>query len=445
MNQRHAVGPLPYALLLFLACNNPSRTTTPPRDAATPPEDAMAAGNSDLEIDAGDTPIAGSPETAGAGGAQAGATGEGGAGAPAADGGRQGPPPASAGGRAGAAGPAGAGGTAATSPTLPSAGNPDGRCQIPAEAALEDVSQPTTVVGTGTPESCTSEAFVAAVARGGVITFHCGDAPATIELKATAKVFNDKAPKLVIDGGGKITLSGGDKVRILYQNTCDPELVWTSSSCEDQATPELTVQNLTFVRGRAIAQAEPGGGAIFARGGRFKILHSRFFNNRCDDTGPTVGGAAVRVLDQYQDEPVYVVDSTFGGHEDLGNVCSNGGALSSINASFSVFNSAFSYNEAIGNGANPPDDGTPGGGSGGAIHGDGSTGTLNVCGALIEHNHANANGGAIFFSSSLGSLIIRDSTLRANPNLSRETEGFPGVFVDDADDKPSVTNSIILR
>jgi hypothetical protein len=47
-------------------------------------------------------------------------------------------------------------------------------CNIPEEAEPEDVSNPDQVIGTGTPESCTSAAFVQAVAQGGVITFNCG-------------------------------------------------------------------------------------------------------------------------------------------------------------------------------------------------------------------------------------------------------------------------------
>ena len=45
----------------------------------------------------------------------------------------------------------------------PPAGNPNGTCAVPAEAALEDTSTPAHVVGTGTKESCTGEAFAAAV------------------------------------------------------------------------------------------------------------------------------------------------------------------------------------------------------------------------------------------------------------------------------------------
>jgi hypothetical protein len=68
----------------------------------------------------------------------------------------------------------------ATDPeTGPPAGWIDGHAMIPPEAQAEDVSSPTTVIGTGTPASCTGEAVVAAVARGGVITFDCGPDPVT--------------------------------------------------------------------------------------------------------------------------------------------------------------------------------------------------------------------------------------------------------------------------
>lgn len=44
---------------------------------------------------------------------------------------------------------------------------------VPTEALPEDTSTPDTVVGNGTPDSCTSESFVDAVWNGGVITFDC--------------------------------------------------------------------------------------------------------------------------------------------------------------------------------------------------------------------------------------------------------------------------------
>jgi hypothetical protein len=324
----------------------------------------------------------------------------------------------------------------------PPTGNGDGTCTVPSEAAEEDSSNPDTVVGDGTPQSCTADAFIDAVARGGVITFDCGPEPVTITLDRTAKVFNDQNPDIVIDGGGKVTLSGAGRVRILYQNTCDSDQFWTTSHCNDQDHPRLTVQNLTFVDGNAKAEEE-GGGAIFVRGGRLKVVNSRFFHNVCHDVGPDVGGGAIRVFDQYQDRPVYVVNSTFGG-EGMGNVCSNGGALSSIGVSYTVINSMLTHNEAVGYGANPQRSGTPGGGSGGAIYNDGNTFTLSICGSVIAHNSANEGGGAIFFVSNdrTGTLIIEDSLLEDNPSAGFETEGYPGIFVL-ANGDPQVTSSVI--
>ena len=164
------------------------------------------------------------------------------------------------------------------------------------------------------------------------------------------------------------------------------------------------------------------------------------------DRARTATAAAVRVLSQFDDQPVYVVNSTFGGKEGYGNVCSNGGGLSSIGVSFTVINSLFSYNKAIGNGANPKQSGTPGGGSGGAIYNDGNTFHLRICGTKIVNNSANEGGGAIFFVSNnrTGTLTIEDSLLQGNPSLGFETKGYPGIFVLAKGD-PSVSNSTIAK
>ena len=188
------------------------------------------------------------------------------------------------------------------------------------------------MVGDGSSASCTSAAVVRAVRRGGVIRFDCGPEPVTIEMRRTAKVVNTSR-RVVIDGGGLVTLSGMGKRRILYQNTCDPNQIWTTSHCNDQAHPRLVLRNLTFARGNSTGQRYDGGGggAVFARGGRLEIVNSTFVGNRCDRRGPDLGGAAVRVLDQYRDRAVYVVGSTFTNGR-----CSNGGAISSIGVSWRV-------------------------------------------------------------------------------------------------------------
>ncbi len=299
----------------------------------------------------------------------------------------------------------------------PDAGNPDSHYPVPDDAAEEDISNPDYIIGDGTPESCTCEEVVKAVAHGGTIVFNCGDQPLTIEMTETAKVYNDSLPDIVIDGGGLVTLSGRGENRILYMNTCDENQHWTTSHCQNQDHPRLTLQNITIANGNSSNEGEyTGGGGVWVRGGRFKMVNCRFFSNYCASTGPDLGGGAVRVLSQYNDQPVYITNCTFGGAEAYGNAGSNGGAISSIGVSWTIINSIFSYNTALGNGGNPAEDGTPGGGSGGAIYNDGNTMTLTILGSLIEQNEVNAYGSAIFFVTNdhTGNIIIDSSIIRNN-------------------------------
>jgi hypothetical protein len=322
--------------------------------------------------------------------------------------------------------PAAAHPSPAPAPAGPAAGNPAGTALVPAAAQAVSTAHPTRVIGNGTPASCTSQAVVAAVAAGGIITFSCGPGPVTITMTATAKVVNT-SQQVVLDGGGKVTLSGGGRLRILYQNTCDPAQRWTTSHCQDQPTPALTVQNLTFTDGNAAGSDITGGsgGAIYAEGGALKVVNSRFIDNRCYSVGPDLGGAAIRAFEQDPAVPVYIVHSTF-----TGGVCSNGGALSSIGVSWVVQDSTFTSNRAIGDGANPAQAGTPGGGSGGAIYTDGDDYTVTVDGSLITGNSAREGGGALFFVSNdkTGTLTIEHSKLRGNPSAGFQTAGYPGIF-----------------
>jgi hypothetical protein len=296
----------------------------------------------------------------------------------------------------------------------------------PGGGALVDTSRPDRVVGTGSPASCTSAAVVAAVAAGGVVTFNCGPAPVTIPMAQTAKVVNAH-PSLVLDGGGKVTLSGGGARRILYQNTCDAQQGYTTSHCQDQDSPRLTVQRMAFTGGNSTGDMTEGGGggAIFVRGGRFAVIDSVFTGNRCDSSGPDLGGAALRVLSQSQGLPVKISGSRFSG-----GVCSNGGAISSIGVSWDISDTVMSGNQAIGSGANPAKAGTPGGGSGGAIYLDGNTFTLRLSRVTITGNTANEGGGAVFFVSNdrTGTATVSGSTMRDNPSKGFESGGPPGWF-----------------
>lgn len=327
----------------------------------------------------------------------------------------------------------------------PPAGNPGASFAVPSEAAAEDVSVPDQVLGTGTPESITGDDVINAVAQGGKITFNGGPNPFTIKLTKPAKVYNNK-PSVVLDGGGLVTLSGSGRTRILYLNTADPALVWTTNHAQNQDLPHLTVQNITFVDGFASLESNAGerggGGAIWVYGGRLKIVNCRFFNNVCASTGPDVGGGAVRVFAQYNGLPVYVVNSTFGGPAGYGNSGSNGGAISSIGVSWSIYNSLFTGNKAVGWRGNPADSGTPGGGSGGAIYNDGNTMQLRIYGSLLEGNSARAYGSAIFFVTNdlTGSLYLEDIVLQNNAGGGWHT--LPGIAMHAATARTVVNSTL---
>jgi hypothetical protein len=324
---------------------------------------------------------------------------------------------------------------------LPRYGNPAGHAAIPPAARAVSTSRPNQTIGNGQPQSCTSAAVVSAVAKGGIITFNCGPKPVTILMTAEAKVVNTHR-RTVIDGGGKVTLDGGGKVRILYMNTCDPKQHFTTSDCWEQKWPQLVVQNLTFKdaysRVRETKTSDYGGGAIFAEGGQLKVVNSGFISNRCYRYGPDLGGAAIRALGMYTHRSVYITDDTFRGGQ-----CSNGGALSSIDASWDVVNSVMTGNKTTGRGENPAAKGTPGGGSGGAIYTDGDNYNVTINGTLIRDNTARGGeGGAVFFvvDSGKGVLTIEYSKLHHNPTGGYDNR--PGIF-DDVDQK--VTNPTVIH
>ena len=340
-------------------------------------------------------------------------------------------------------------GTPARLGALPDFGNPNGHFPVPPAGRAVNTSHPNHVIGRGTPASCTSAAVVRAVAAGGIIRFNCGRKPVTILMAATASV-----PKtrhlVVLDGGGLVTLSGGGKRRIVFSDTCAGK--WSTGDCVNQPYPRIVVQNITFADGfdgthQATCTANipqcwyggvDGGGAIYAEGGQFKAVNSRFIGNRCYRYGPDLGGGAIRVLAQYQNRPVYITGDTFRGGR-----CSNGGALSSISVQWDVLNSVFTNNAAIGWGANPASSGTPGGGSGGAIYNDGKDYNTLIAGTVMRNNAAREGGGAIFYvvDSGWGTLTLNRSHLRGNPSGQFQT--FPGIYdnIDGRDGPPVMIDS----
>jgi predicted outer membrane repeat protein len=69
---------------------------------------------------------------------------------------------------------------------------------------------------------------------------------------------------------------------------------------------------------------------------------------------------------------------------------------------------------------------------------------VRIAGTVVEGNHANEGGGAIFFVSNdrSGTMSIEGSVLRRNPSDGFETKGFRGIFFLGASN-PTVTASVI--
>jgi hypothetical protein len=319
---------------------------------------------------------------------------------------------------------------------VPDFGNPKAHFYVPPAGRAVNTRHPNHVIGDGRSASCTSAAVVRDVAAGGIITFNCGPKPVTIVMTTTARVIKTRR-LVVLDGGGRVTLSGGGKRRILYSDTCAG--TWSTDDCVNQPYPQIVVQNITFEHGYSDAHQATctaniptcwyggvdGRGAIYIEGGQFRAVNSRFADNRCYTDGPDLGGGAIRALAQYENRPVYITDDTFRSGR-----CSNGGALSSISVQWDVLNSEFTNNKAVGWGANPASSGTPGGGSGGAIYLDGRDDNVLIAGTVMDNNSAREGGGAVFdvVDTGWGALTFNESHL--HNDISGEFQTFPGIYYD---------------
>ena len=325
----------------------------------------------------------------------------------------------------GRGGPGGQGGTNDAG-TITSAGNPYGSCSagVPSKGQPADISNPTTVVGTGTETSCTFSKLQVAATAGGVIVFNCGSGAVTIPVTTTLTLPTNK--NTVIDGGNKITLDGGNAVQILRFDSPD----FRANNMG------LTLQHITLINGRttptgaiptAPAPCSQGwndgeGGALYMRDGNLTVIDSIFMNNQGAPLGPDTGGGAIYVLGSKNG--VLIVGSTFSN-----NAASNAGAVGCLFAELNVYNSLFTNNTAIGNGANN-DDATKcsvinngqheigSGGNGGALYSDGTSMNITLCGDAILNNKAGqgAFGGGLFFTSNDmgGTLSIADTTMTGN-------------------------------
>jgi len=309
----------------------------------------------------------------------------------------------------------------------------------PASAAAATASS-ITYVGKGTARSCTPAALAKAVRGGGVVKFRCGPERVTIVLDRTLVVCNtttcqhpwaDRAAKvvkrLVLDGGGKVVLSGANKRPILYANTCQESFGRLDAHCDTQTTPHIVVKNLVMQNGNA-TQAPTwgghrlenlrGGGAIAMRGGHLSVQDVVFRDNRCIARDSDAGGGAVRLVGQRVTSRL--LDSVF-----VRNRCANGGAVSSLQAPMLLSGSRLTDNVATGSGASSGK-----GGNGGAVYFDGTKQSVTVDHSTIQRNRAPEGGPGVFYVSNdrTGTLTITHSTITKNTGASFWTGKTRGIF-----------------
>ncbi len=300
------------------------------------------------------------------------------------------------------------------------------------------------VVGSGTPESCTEEAFEAALATGSV-TFNCGPAPVTITL-TSRKLIGDET---TIDGGGLITLSGGGAVPIFGMESNPTGLL---------GRPTLDLRNVTIADGRGGFE-----GAIYLQEGTLSVTHSVFSRNELAIA--SVGnGTVVVTCSTFSGNSIYaifganrltVTNSTFSDNGDA--AINNEGSLTVANSTFSgnrgdgianggtltMTNSTFSGNGGNGmanGGTLTMTNSTLSGNRGFALSNPGGTATLTNCtlsenGGAISNTHPSGchplQGCATAGSVTLTNTIIEESTGPTCAGTDPITDGghnlqFPG-------------------
>jgi len=241
------------------------------------------------------------------------------------------------------------------------------------------------VVGRGTAASCTEAELSGALASGRPITFDCGASPVTITVTSTKTINADT----VINGGGLITISGGNSVGVFSVNT----------------GVTFTVQNLTIADGQnSASKGDGGGGGIYNNGGTLTVTNSTFCGNAADGFGGAI----------YNTGTLTVTNSTFAS-----NYASTGGAINNgeshggilVGGTLAVTNSTFSGNSAD---------------VGGAIENDGP---LTVTNSTFSGNSADADGGG-GIGNYYNMLTVTNCTFSGNSaNSLASGYGFGGAIL----------------
>jgi hypothetical protein len=258
------------------------------------------------------------------------------------------------------------------------------------------------VVGTGTPASCTEAALDARLGGGGTVTFNCGASPYTLTIASTRVI----TVNTTIDGGGKITLSGGSAVKIFQVN---PGI-------------RLTLNNLTVSNG-----SSAWGGCIWVFGGTLNATQTTIQNCAAHpsyifsgDGGAIFGlNATIAMTDttilhnsvESNGGGIYLYDgqATLNNVSILNNTAnytytgSGGGVYLTATAQLTAYNSQISNNH-IGYT-----------GQGGGLYAYSST--LKLYNTVASNNLANnaADGGGLYVER--GSVLVSGGAVSGNDGL----------------------------
>ncbi len=213
--------------------------------------------------------------------------------------------------------------------------------------------------------ACTEAGLDSAIATGGSATFACGSAT-TVTITGTKTI----ATFVSLDGGGLLTISGGNARRVFIVNS----------------GITFAVQNLTLSNGNASSISSGGGngGGILNNGGAVTVTNSTLSSNFTNQSGGGIYNNAGSVA---------ITGSLLDGNY-LNSDTSGGGGLYNLNGTVAVANSTFSNNYA---------------GYGGAI--DVSGGTATVVNSTLSSNTAVFTAGGI---NNAGTLNLTDSLVVNN-------------------------------
>lgn len=250
-------------------------------------------------------------------------------------------------------------------------------------------------------QPCTEAGLDAAVTTGGINTFSCaGPTIITITTSKSISVAN-----LVLDGGGLLTISGGNSQRIFTVNN----------------SASVTFQNLAISNGYLAS----GNGAGILNFGTATIANTTFSGN----TIVTGGGAAV------QNVGAMTVDKSSFLNNSITSTTAiaDGAAINNNGTSLTVSNSTFSGNSA---------------GRGGAIV---ASNAMSIYNSTIVGNSANVTcgAGAIFAvgTTTLANTIVANNTSggACRPNCNGSVASGPDSISDNADCGAAITQATLAQ